>query len=129
MARRRLTAGYQDQPRGEPSEVTAGYQDRAEQPATPEVYNLSSADSDDEGKSIARSELPCPTLAVAEGCSAEDAQQMIQHPLLPPDINNNPPYQERVRKRGIESSRPAWTTRCPEPDLGRIGKLQLLLLG
>ena len=40
----------------------------------------------------------------------------FQHPRLPGDINNNPPYQDRVDKRGIESSRPAWTTRCPEPD-------------
>ena len=41
-------------------------------------FNISSEISDDEGKSISRSELLCPTLAVAEGCSAEDAQQMIQ---------------------------------------------------
>ena len=44
----------------------------------PQEFKICSENSDDEGKSIARSELPCPTLAVAESCSADDAQEMIQ---------------------------------------------------
>ena len=42
-------------------------------------FKICSEISDDEGKSISRSELICPILAIAEGCSPEDAQQMIQN--------------------------------------------------
>ena len=87
MARRRLTnaslvltAGYQDQPRGEPSEVTAGYQDRAEQPATPEVYNLCSADSDDEGIAISRSESICPRAEWNEMLKPREPSEPEQNP-------------------------------------------------
>ena len=45
----------------------------------PQRFKLCSEDSDDEGKSISRSELICPILAMAEGGSPEIAQQMIQN--------------------------------------------------
>ena len=46
----------------------------------------------------------------------QNNHNQVQHPILPPDANNNLPHKERSYERGTAFVLPAWITRKPQDD-------------